>query len=42
MCVMPTSDLAYTTFDTPIGRLSVAYRDVTACYSDLDVDDATF
>jgi methylated-DNA-[protein]-cysteine S-methyltransferase len=42
MRVMPTSDLAYTTFATPIGRLSVAYRDATACYSDLDVDDATF
>lgn len=42
MAVMRSSDLLYTTFETPIGRLSVAYRDATACYSDLDVDDATF
>ncbi|HLZ28006.1 MAG TPA: methylated-DNA--[protein]-cysteine S-methyltransferase [Chloroflexota bacterium] len=39
---MPTSDLDYTTFETPLGRLSVAYRGPTACYSDLDVDDAAF
>jgi methylated-DNA-[protein]-cysteine S-methyltransferase len=42
MPVMPTSDLLYTTFETPIGRLRVAYRGPTACYSDLDVSDATF
>jgi O-6-methylguanine DNA methyltransferase len=40
--VMPTPALEYTTFATPVGRLSVAYRGPTACYSDLDVDDATF
>jgi O-6-methylguanine DNA methyltransferase len=39
---MPTPALAYTTFETPVGRLSVAYRGPTACYSDLDVDDAAF
>jgi methylated-DNA-[protein]-cysteine S-methyltransferase len=38
----PTAVLQYTTFDTPVGHLSVAYRDETACYSDLDVDDSTF
>ncbi len=38
----PTPDLEYTIFDTPVGRLSVAYRGPTACYSDLDVDDAAF
>jgi methylated-DNA-[protein]-cysteine S-methyltransferase len=39
---MPTPTLAYTTFETPVGRLSIAYRGPTACYSDLDVDDAVF
>lgn len=38
----PTPDLEYTIFDTPVGRLSVAYHGPTACYSDLDVDDAAF
>jgi methylated-DNA-[protein]-cysteine S-methyltransferase len=42
MRAMPTAPLEYTTFETPIGRLSVAYRGATACYSDLDVSDATF
>jgi methylated-DNA-[protein]-cysteine S-methyltransferase len=36
------TNLLYTTFDTPVGRLSVAYREATACYSDLDVDDSVF
>jgi O-6-methylguanine DNA methyltransferase len=40
--LLTTMPLQYTTFDTPVGRLSVAYRGVTACYSDLDVDDAAF
>jgi O-6-methylguanine DNA methyltransferase len=34
--------LWYSTFETPVGRLSVAYRGETACYADLDVDDAAF
>ena len=38
----PTPTLQYTSFETPVGRLSVAYRDATACYSDLDVDDSVF
>jgi O-6-methylguanine DNA methyltransferase len=38
----PTADLKYTTFDTPVGRLSVAYRGPIACYSDLDVEAAAF
>ena len=29
----PTPDLEYTIFDTPVGRLSVAYHGPTACYS---------
>jgi methylated-DNA-[protein]-cysteine S-methyltransferase len=42
MHVMPASSLRYTTFETPIGRLTVAYRGPTACYADLDVDAAGF
>jgi methylated-DNA-[protein]-cysteine S-methyltransferase len=42
MRVKPPPVLKYTTFDTPLGRLSLAYRGVTACYSDLDVDDSAF
>jgi O-6-methylguanine DNA methyltransferase len=42
MHVMPPADLAYTTFETPVGRLSVAYRGPIACYADLDLDDAAF
>jgi O-6-methylguanine DNA methyltransferase len=38
----PSPALQYTTFATPVGRLSVAYRGPTACYSDLDVDDPAF
>jgi methylated-DNA-[protein]-cysteine S-methyltransferase len=34
--------LLYTTFETPIGRLSVAYRGEIACYSDLDLEDEAF
>ncbi len=34
--------LQYTSFETPIGRLSVAYRGPTACYSDLDAEDSAF
>jgi O-6-methylguanine DNA methyltransferase len=42
MQVMAALSLEYSTFPTPVGRLSVAYRGPTACYSDLDVDDAVF
>jgi methylated-DNA-[protein]-cysteine S-methyltransferase len=40
--MQPSPTLQYTTFDTPVGRLSVAYRGPIACYADLDVDDAAF
>src|ERR1700736_254500 len=42
MGTMQRPALEYTVIATPIGRLSLAYRGVTACYSDLDVDDSTF
>jgi methylated-DNA-[protein]-cysteine S-methyltransferase len=38
----PTPALQYSTFDTPVGRLTVAYRGRIACYSDLDVTDSAF
>jgi methylated-DNA-[protein]-cysteine S-methyltransferase len=40
--VKQTPVLHYTTFETPLGRLSVAYGGETACYSDLDVEDSAF